>query len=108
MFCERSEMLPRPVGVNLSRTRDPAGTWEAGTNDAQRRRLARRQTLSKGWERESVHYTVMIELVSDNLSVPYRNLRYLIVDDDPDQRYLVARTLGAMGLSNVVEATSGR
>src|SRR5262252_4782514 len=50
----------------------------------------------------------MIELVSESLSVPYRNLRYLIVDDDPDQRYLVARTLGAMGFSNVVEATSGR
>ena len=55
----------------------------------------------------TVHYTVMIELVSENLAVPYRNLRYLVVDDDPDQRYLVARTLGAMGLSNVVEATSG-
>jgi EAL domain-containing protein (putative c-di-GMP-specific phosphodiesterase class I)/CheY-like chemotaxis protein len=50
----------------------------------------------------------MIELVSDKLSVPYRNLRYLVVDDDPDQRYLVARTLNAMGLANVVEATSGR
>jgi len=50
----------------------------------------------------------MIELVSEKLSVPYRNLRYLIVDDDPDQRYLVARTLSTMGLANVVEATSGR
>ena len=50
----------------------------------------------------------MIELVSEKLSVPYRNLRYLVVDDDPDQRYLVARTLSTMGLANVVEATSGR
>jgi EAL domain-containing protein (putative c-di-GMP-specific phosphodiesterase class I)/CheY-like chemotaxis protein len=50
----------------------------------------------------------MIELVSEKLSVPYRNLRYLVVDDDPDQRYLVARMLDTMGLANVVEATSGR
>ena len=50
----------------------------------------------------------MIELVSEKLSVPYRNLRYLVVDDDPDQRYLVARTLNTMGLSNVVESASGR
>src|SRR5215471_5789817 len=57
---------------------------------------------------ESVDYTIMIELVSEKVSVPYRNLRYLIVDDDPDQRYLVARTLNTMGLANVIEATSGR
>jgi EAL domain-containing protein (putative c-di-GMP-specific phosphodiesterase class I)/ActR/RegA family two-component response regulator len=50
----------------------------------------------------------MIELVSEKLSVPYRNLRYLVVDDDPDQRYLIARTLSTMGLANVVEAASGR
>ncbi|HVN35604.1 MAG TPA: response regulator, partial [Casimicrobiaceae bacterium] len=50
----------------------------------------------------------MIELVSEKLSVPYRNLRYLVVDDDPDQRYLIARTLNTMGLANVSEAKSGR
>jgi EAL domain-containing protein (putative c-di-GMP-specific phosphodiesterase class I)/CheY-like chemotaxis protein len=50
----------------------------------------------------------MIELVSDKLSVPFRNLRYLIVDDDADQRYLVARTLNKMGMANVLEASSGR
>src|SRR5215831_7341417 len=62
----------------------------------------------RGSVRGVVHYTIMIELVSEKLSVPYRNLRYLIVDDDPDQRYLVARTLNTMGLANVIEATSGR
>src|SRR5262245_12049643 len=62
----------------------------------------------RGSVRGVVHYTIMIELVSEKLSVPYRNLRYLVVDDDPDQRYLVARTLNTMGLANVVEATSGR
>src|SRR5258705_9434303 len=51
---------------------------------------------------------IMIELVSDKLSVPFRNLRYLIVDDDADQRYLVGRTLNKMGMANVVEASSGR
>jgi EAL domain-containing protein (putative c-di-GMP-specific phosphodiesterase class I)/AmiR/NasT family two-component response regulator len=50
----------------------------------------------------------MIELVPDKLSVPFRNLRYLIVDDDADQRYLVVRTLNRMGMANVVEASSGR
>jgi EAL domain-containing protein (putative c-di-GMP-specific phosphodiesterase class I)/CheY-like chemotaxis protein len=50
----------------------------------------------------------MIELVADKLTVPFRNLRYLIVDDDADQRYLVARTLNKMGMANVVEAGSGR
>lgn len=50
----------------------------------------------------------MIELVPDEFSVPFRNLRYLVVDDDADQRYLVARTLKGMGMANVVEALSGR
>ena len=50
----------------------------------------------------------MIELVTDPLSVPFRNLRFLIVDDDADQRYLVARTLNRMGMPKVAEASSGR
>ena len=50
----------------------------------------------------------MIELVPDGLSVPLRSLRYLIVDDDADQRFLVARTLNRMGMADVVEASSGR
>jgi EAL domain-containing protein (putative c-di-GMP-specific phosphodiesterase class I)/FixJ family two-component response regulator len=37
-----------------------------------------------------------------------RGLRFLIVDDSDDQRYLVRRTLAALGAENVVEATSGR
>ena len=78
-------------------------------NDARRNpfheSIARHDGVRDG---ESVEYRVMIELVSEKLSVPYRNLRYLVVDDDPDQRYLVARTLSTMGLANVIEATSGR
>ena len=50
----------------------------------------------------------MIELVPDVLSVPLRSLRFLVVDDDPDQRFLVARTLSRMGMADVVEASSGR
>jgi len=50
----------------------------------------------------------MIELVPDGLSVPLRSLRYLVVDDDADQRFLVARTLNRMGMADVVEASSGR
>jgi CheY-like chemotaxis protein len=50
----------------------------------------------------------MIELVPDALSVPLRSLRFLVVDDDPDQRFLVARTLNRMGMADVVEASSGR
>jgi len=50
----------------------------------------------------------MIELVADGLSVPLRSLRYLVVDDDADQRFLVARTLNRMGMANVAEASSGR
>src|SRR4051812_16469458 len=49
-----------------------------------------------------------IELVADGLPVPLRNLRYLVVDDDADQRFLVARTLNRMGMAEVVEASSGR
>ncbi len=50
----------------------------------------------------------MIELVSEAMAIPVRNLRFLIVDDDADQRYLLGRTLKRMGMANVVEATSGR
>lgn len=50
----------------------------------------------------------MIELVADPTAVPFRNLRFLIVDDDADQRFLLAKTLNRMGMVNVVEATSGR
>jgi EAL domain-containing protein (putative c-di-GMP-specific phosphodiesterase class I)/CheY-like chemotaxis protein len=64
------------------------------------------------WHRLPAYRTagarIVIELVSDKLSVPYRDLRYLVVDDDVDQRYLVARTLNRMGMADVVEASSGR
>jgi EAL domain-containing protein (putative c-di-GMP-specific phosphodiesterase class I)/ActR/RegA family two-component response regulator len=50
----------------------------------------------------------MIELVSENRAVAYRDLRYLVVDDDDDQRFLLVRTLNRMGMANVVEAASGR
>jgi len=46
----------------------------------------------------------MIELVSENRAVAYRDLRYLVVDDDDDQRFLLVRTLNRMGMANVVEA----
>lgn len=50
----------------------------------------------------------MTELVPGGLSVPLRSLRYLVVDDDADQRFLVARTLNRMGMADVAEASSGR
>lgn len=50
----------------------------------------------------------MIELVPSATSAPIRNLRFLVVDDDVDQRYLIAKTLNRMGIPNVAEAASGR
>jgi EAL domain-containing protein (putative c-di-GMP-specific phosphodiesterase class I)/CheY-like chemotaxis protein len=50
----------------------------------------------------------MIELVADPMSVPFRNLRFLVVDDDVDQRYLLVHTLNKMGIASVIEAASGR
>ena len=50
----------------------------------------------------------MIELVPEAMAIPVRSLRFLIVDDDADQRYLLVRTLNAMGMANVVEAATGR
>ena len=40
--------------------------------------------------------------------MPVRSLRFLIVDDDADQRFLLSGTLARMGMTNVVEAASGR
>jgi EAL domain-containing protein (putative c-di-GMP-specific phosphodiesterase class I)/ActR/RegA family two-component response regulator len=40
--------------------------------------------------------------------MPVRSLRFLIVDDDADQRFLLSGTLARMGMTNVVEASSGR
>ena len=45
---------------------------------------------------------------ADVFAMPVRSLRFLIVDDDDDQRYLLAGTLARMGMKNVVEASSGR
>jgi len=45
---------------------------------------------------------------ADVLAIPVRSLRFLIVDDDDDQRFLLAGTLARMGMKNVVEASSGR
>ena len=50
----------------------------------------------------------MIKLVAGAGPIDIRSLRFLIVDDDDDQRYLVARTLARMGVERIVEASSGR
>jgi len=42
------------------------------------------------------------------IAIPVRSLRFLVVDDDDDQRYLLVRTLNRLGMANVVEAASGR
>lgn len=49
----------------------------------------------------------MIELVTKTSAIDFGSLRFLIVDDDRDQRYLLARTLAGMGTARVLEAPSG-
>jgi len=48
-----------------------------------------------------------MELVADAKVIDFNSLRFLVVDDDRDQRYLLARTLAGMGTARVVEAPSG-
>ena len=38
----------------------------------------------------------MIELVADTAAIDFRSLRFLIVDDERDQRFLLAKTLAGM------------
>jgi EAL domain-containing protein (putative c-di-GMP-specific phosphodiesterase class I)/FixJ family two-component response regulator len=49
----------------------------------------------------------VIELVADARAIDFTSLRFLVVEDDHDQRYLLARTLAGMGRARVVEAPSG-
>src|SRR6185295_772867 len=49
----------------------------------------------------------MIELVTNTAAIDFRSLRFLVVDDDRDQRYLLTKTLAGMGTARVVEAVSG-
>ena len=49
----------------------------------------------------------MIELVAKEKGTDIERLRFLIVDDDKDQRYLLSRTLSGMGAGRVTEAASG-
>jgi EAL domain-containing protein (putative c-di-GMP-specific phosphodiesterase class I)/FixJ family two-component response regulator len=49
----------------------------------------------------------VIELAADAPAIDFRSLRFLVVDDDRDQRYFLCRTLAAMGTARVVEAPSG-
>jgi len=49
----------------------------------------------------------VMELVADAKAVDFNSLRFLVVDDDRDQRYLLSRTLAGMGTARVVEAPSG-
>ncbi len=49
----------------------------------------------------------MIELLADASPIDFGSLRFLIVDDDQDQRYLLARTLAGMGTARVLEVPSG-
>jgi CheY-like chemotaxis protein len=49
----------------------------------------------------------VIELVTTASTIDFGSLRFLIVDDDRDQRYLLARTLAGMGTARVLEAPSG-
>lgn len=50
----------------------------------------------------------MNALDAEVLAIPVRSLRFLIVDDQEDQRFLLAQTLSRMGMTNVTEAASGR
>ena len=49
----------------------------------------------------------VIELVADAAAIDFGSLRFLVVDDDHDQRYLLARTLAGMGTARVITAASG-
>ena len=49
----------------------------------------------------------MIELAAEATAIDFRSLRFLVVEDDPDQRYLLAKTLAGMGTARVIEAPSG-
>ncbi len=49
----------------------------------------------------------MIELVADTTAIDFGSLRFLVVDDDRDQRHLLTRTLSGMGTARVIEAPSG-
>jgi EAL domain-containing protein (putative c-di-GMP-specific phosphodiesterase class I)/FixJ family two-component response regulator len=49
----------------------------------------------------------VIELVTDGRTIDFKSLRFLVVDDDRDQRYLLVRTLSGMGTARIVEAPSG-
>ncbi len=49
----------------------------------------------------------VMELVGDAKAIDFNSLRFLVVDDDRDQRYLLSRTLSGMGTARVVEAPSG-
>jgi EAL domain-containing protein (putative c-di-GMP-specific phosphodiesterase class I)/ActR/RegA family two-component response regulator len=49
----------------------------------------------------------MMELVADAKAIDFNSLRFLVVDDDRDQRYLLSRTLSGMGTARVVDAPSG-
>jgi EAL domain-containing protein (putative c-di-GMP-specific phosphodiesterase class I)/FixJ family two-component response regulator len=49
----------------------------------------------------------MIELVTNTAAIDFRSLRFLVVDDDRDQRYLLTKTLAGMGTARLVEAASG-
>jgi EAL domain-containing protein (putative c-di-GMP-specific phosphodiesterase class I)/AmiR/NasT family two-component response regulator len=50
----------------------------------------------------------LMDQVADARVIDFDNLRFLVVDDDRDQRYLLTRTLAGMGRARVVEAPSGR
>jgi len=50
----------------------------------------------------------MTEPTADVVTIPVRSLRFLVVEDDVDQRFLLVRTLNRMGMADVVEAPSGR
>jgi len=50
----------------------------------------------------------MIDLVAaSTAAIDFRSLRFLVVDDERDQRYLLAKTLAGMGTARVIEAPSG-
>ena len=49
----------------------------------------------------------VMERVAEAKAIDFNSLRFLVVDDDRDQRYLISRTLAGMGRARVVEAPSG-
>src|SRR5262249_26725677 len=99
---------PLPTWIGAGAAAGTNRAPEPGTNEGVATRLQQVASIAVLVRYKEALRPHMREHDANVIAIPVRSLRFLVVFDDEDQRFLLVRTLSRLGMTNVVEARSGR